>query len=1722
MTAGGVEQAAPVSGLLPRAVRVVGGDRSPKAGVLGAQLGKGLTPEGTLLTLADPSGSADVNAPTSDYYLTGTDLTVELWIRTTVTGRQVLVSNTQTLLLSSTTPEVMTITVENDRLGVSWDTTTGDDITSTDVTPVSDGSWHHVALVFGADGVTFYKDGAARDTLTLGNAHLVRNTWYLSAPPGAGGGIVGDVYDLRVWATLRDAAEIAGNRFIPPAPDAQSLSVLTSFDRTDGTAVNLRSGRSAAISGGRPVWGDLPVQPFVALQFTGTVPDEYVALGVDGGLTSDAATLECWVQIDPADTGITRTLLQGDNGSAPVPLFFYAGDDRLGLLWGDTRVTSTDTRVISDGLWHHLAVVIDRGTITFLKDGVPAADSFQMTTLQQNTTWFVLVSGAVSGIEPFRGRMVEPRLWATARTVAQIQAMRYVPLDGAEAGLLAIASLAGADPAQPATLTPVNTASSTATTVSGPVTAVVVDGPVQALPNPVWTSPLAGIAPNGPVISGQGAVYAENITDGSATSGWIRTVDLRSAEITWSYDVQANSSLDQTVVPTAVTVADGVVYAGGQATLYTEFKTIEINAVDAATGQPVAAPAVIPGTQFLTRLVMSNGTLFFGYHASAWTPEEPYAALSWLNPTTQALGYQALDTADTLTDPVVAGTTVFIASTVEVALPFPENKNVFRSIVYAIDTAAPSSTALLWTLPVTAGQLTDPLSITTGLAYAGPITEAITGAPGNGDGTLLVPLSDGSVVALDARTGSTLWSHMLSGAPVHSTPVVIGSVICVAGTDGVFYALDLQSGDELWRVDTGSAITTELIYQDGVLFFANQGDGQQVPPAFVSIDLASQGAAVLTYDVPDADTILFAEGASNGVAYFYGRQNVYAVDMRNVIHEFAVTTTLIVEDYDVSGDGPVVGNDTSYRVTLTLTDELGLPRVSQAVQVWSAYRLYLVNVPGSVGTPVEIGPDQPLWLQTDNLGTLTVAVSAFDNGTPGGTPNLACPALFAWGNFMGAGEAIVIYPDHDHLTTLATVQGSTSDGVGAAPGVRYLADATGYDGKPLIDATYQSPQALSAIANSVRSMIGRRSGPSVAAGVSAAPGAATPTAKYLTDPASMPGVAYTPDSSAATTRAWVPGDDAAFTVIVSPENTVYEKGNFDPSRPTTDLVGAPQLGGIWSDISDFVVNVIHGAEHVFKAAWNYVDNAVDVVIHTAESTYNLTITTIEDAITVVTGFLKTVIADIKRAIQWLSTLLQWDNFLANHDYIRLAIVNPAYDPSQPAGTGNQPGILDELRQWVSTESGKLAGGQQTVFDTVAAKFGGKGSGALSDVGGGLQGRSVQTTRASSGSSDSVYNYGGTDNAGQGRWLQQKVSENSTQSAPTGFSVGRSVRDTPPVSGGTVTAAGQRFYQQLDAAITGSFAEFPAQLHASMKSLTDTLTDPRALLSTGLADVLAVFETIANDAISLFEALIPAFLDLLETLLDQIVSWLDEPIDIPFVSALYQRLTGNPLSVLDLVCLLAALPATLILDVITGSPTPAAPTELEGTAGAEAGDILLGIASFVVADVAAFIDILALDFSLSNPDDKAGGDLASRIDFAADFLSYALGMVASRGWSEWDDKDWAFWAGTGVIQVVNFIELFAPNTPYGQPARDAALGLGFLIMSAVYAGVWPDSYRDAPKAPGLVIAGNVFAALSGIVELPLRWSFPEPFGPEILIAKGVCAVVANVLGFTVDVIGIVNA
>jgi outer membrane protein assembly factor BamB len=102
--------------------------------------------------------------------------------------------------------------------------------------------------------------------------------------------------------------------------------------------------------------------------------------------------------------------------------------------------------------------------------------------------------------------------------------------------------------------------------------------------------------------------------------------------------------------------------------------------------------------------------------------------------------------------------------------------------------------------------------------------KTVQSSPAVVDGRVLIGARDGFFYAIDAQTGKQLWrvDHKVSW--VNSSPAVVGSVAITGSSDGHFVqAVDLATGTERWRANTegvvwsSPAVTGSLVYVgDGV------------------------------------------------------------------------------------------------------------------------------------------------------------------------------------------------------------------------------------------------------------------------------------------------------------------------------------------------------------------------------------------------------------------------------------------------------------------------------------------------------------------------------------------------------------------------------------------------------------------------------------------------------------------------------------------------------------------------------------------------------------------------------------------------------------------------------------------------------------------------------------------------------------------------------------------
>ena len=113
------------------------------------------------------------------------------------------------------------------------------------------------------------------------------------------------------------------------------------------------------------------------------------------------------------------------------------------------------------------------------------------------------------------------------------------------------------------------------------------------------------------------------------------------------------------------------------------------------------------------------------------------------------------------------------------------------------------------------------------------------GGVASDDGKIFVTTGFGSVFALDARNGKTLWEHKI-GVPVINAPVANGGRVFVSSVDNHFYALAESDGRQLWDhqgisesasilESTSAAVAGEYVivpYSSGELFAIRVTNGR--------------------------------------------------------------------------------------------------------------------------------------------------------------------------------------------------------------------------------------------------------------------------------------------------------------------------------------------------------------------------------------------------------------------------------------------------------------------------------------------------------------------------------------------------------------------------------------------------------------------------------------------------------------------------------------------------------------------------------------------------------------------------------------------------------------------------------------------------------------------------------------------------------------------------------
>jgi outer membrane protein assembly factor BamB len=139
-------------------------------------------------------------------------------------------------------------------------------------------------------------------------------------------------------------------------------------------------------------------------------------------------------------------------------------------------------------------------------------------------------------------------------------------------------------------------------------------------------------------------------------------------------------------------------------------------------------------------------------------------------------------------------------------------------------------------------------------------------SPSVANGIVYIGSEDSNVYALNARTGAKIWSYT-TGGYVLSSPTVANGVVYVGSFDGKLYALNARTGATVWTFNGGSE--SSAVVSSGVLYF---GSGNEV----ISLNAAT-GSLLWSYAT--GNTVFSSPAVANGVVYVGSYDNhVYALN----------------------------------------------------------------------------------------------------------------------------------------------------------------------------------------------------------------------------------------------------------------------------------------------------------------------------------------------------------------------------------------------------------------------------------------------------------------------------------------------------------------------------------------------------------------------------------------------------------------------------------------------------------------------------------------------------------------------------------------------------------------------------------------------------------------------------------------------------------------------------
>ncbi|MEE4379540.1 MAG: hypothetical protein V2J55_18800, partial [Candidatus Competibacteraceae bacterium] len=345
------------------------------------------------------------------------------------------------------------------------------------------------------------------------------------------------------------------------------------------------------------------------------------------------------------------------------------------------------------------------------------------------------------------------------------------------------------------------------------------------------------------------------------------------------------------------------------------------------------------------------------------------------------------------------------------------------------------------------------------------------------------------------------------------------------------------------------------------------------------------------------------------------------------------------------------------------------------------------------------------------------------------------------------------------------------------------------------------------------------------------------------------------DLASGTPRMLMGNDAMAF--VPSPKAAIHPAGSVGGDIEAF-------FGDVWSAIYT-------GLKEVDTWVLNVTEAGLQFVVHLAEGVATFILDTIEKVYEALAWVLQKIEMALEKFIQWLGQLLGWDDIIKAHKVMANGV--------------------NQLFDWASAELSGLQTQVDKTFDTAAKTL--TGHALPPDI-------ATQSPR-------------GASNSYQSKQSKDVQKKSDYPKSPAGsFSSYHIKHSGPSDSNASVEAAlGKALADFLSTAETAG-----SDIYGTVKSV---LQDIMKGLSDGSMTLEQIFKKIVDDIVSgvlqTTRDVINGVIKVVGDLVNVIKAVLNKSIDIPFITALYQLITGDSeLTLLNLFSFILAIPATVMLKI----------------------------------------------------------------------------------------------------------------------------------------------------------------------------------------------------------------